>query len=237
MYNLTMGNELYKKTLSQNLKTIRRTHGLSGSDVAKILNTSQAKISYIEHGKGVLSAEDIAILSRRLNIPITTFFAGLSEDADITGVKNITQQLAEYGAAFLIKPSGVTLKQTPFEIVFINSLPYIEDDRLHKGLCAALIIHSSTNEINIDRIFSVIGNNPFLINKAYELSVLCLTVINNLDKKKFKQAKRATSQINKLLITSQGLLKSSGQNPLVNESNIDIADFTAFVEDCLNVKK
>ena len=69
-----MEQDTYNKTLSKNLKAIRRRKGLTTLDLAKILDVSQSKISYIENCKGVLSARDVAILARKLGIPVTAFF-------------------------------------------------------------------------------------------------------------------------------------------------------------------
>ncbi len=232
-----MGNEHYKKTLCKNLKAIRRSKGLSGNALAKILNTSQAKISYIENGKGVLSAEDIAVLSRRLNVPVIEFYSGLTDVLDLTKTKSLTHQLAHFGATLLIKPAGVALEATPFEEVFASSLAFIEDDRLHKGFCTALIKQASDHEINVDRIFSIIGNNPFLIEKALEQAELCLEIISRLDKKKLKIHHRSVLQLEKISNVAKGLLETKAGSRQSNRQNVELEDLTHFVEDCLNVKR
>src|SRR3989338_8459530 len=154
-----MEAESYKKTVNQNLRQIRESKGLSTAALAQILGVSQAKISYIENSKGVLSAADVALLSRRLNVPVTEFFHGLN-DGDESGVAPLIPHLARYGAVLLAKPKGIVLQALSFEEVFARTLGFLEDARVHQGFLAALIIHAATREIHVDRIFAQIGDNP-----------------------------------------------------------------------------
>ena len=123
-----MEKDTYKKTLSQNLRAIRRRKGRTTVDLAKILGVSQAKISYIEHCKGILSARDIAVLARRLGVPVTEFFKGLDKVDEISSSQALAGQLVPYGATLLIKSPNIPIKEIPFEEVFTQSLGFIDDD-------------------------------------------------------------------------------------------------------------
>src|SRR4051812_16438293 len=128
-----MDRDTYNKVLSRNLQTIRRSKGLTTVDLAKILGVSQAKISYIENCKGILSARDVAILACKLDVPVTEFFKGLDKVEDLSPSQVVAGQLAAYGATLLIKPQVTPVKEVPFEEVFSQSLGFMEDDRLNKG--------------------------------------------------------------------------------------------------------
>jgi transcriptional regulator with XRE-family HTH domain len=229
-----MEQDRFKKVLAQNLKSIRKSKSLTTSDVAKILGVSQAKISYIEHCKGVLSSADIAVLSRRLDIPVIEFFRGL-ETEDGSEIQGIIPHLVRYGAVLLAKPPGITLKSIPFEEIFGRSLGFIEDDRLHKGLCAALIVQAAKTEINLDRIFALIGGNDFLTNKAVEQARICLAILDRLEKRKKLHISRAKKQIRELLDLASKLLKIEIETGSAL-SREELLDLSEFVEDCLNAK-
>lgn len=230
-----MEQDIYTKTLSQNFKAIRRSKGLTTVDLAKILGVSQAKISYIEHCKGVLSAHDIAVLARRLNVPVTEFFRGIDKAEDRSTYQDLVANLVHYGAAFLKKPAGVVLKEVPFEEVITHALGFIEDDRLHKGFCAALIIQAATKEINVDRIFALIGNNPFLVRQVAEEAIVCLQLIPILDREKKLVGPRAENQINKILSVAKDLLGDKIVNRVLDMS--EISDLGSFVGECLHAKR
>ncbi len=229
-----MDNDQYNRLLSKNLRTIRKAKNLTTVDLAKILGVSQAKISYIEHGKGVLSARDVALLARRLDVPVTEFFRGL-ENAEQSEKTNLAGQLAFYGASLLAKSSGITLKAPPFEHVFVEVLSFVEDDRLHKAFCAAFIIQAATKEINDDRIFALAGNNPFLVLKTAEEAQVCLQVIEVLNRKKELVRPRAEKQISKILATAKELL--GDRKPAKTLSPAEIGDITSFVGGCLDAKR
>jgi transcriptional regulator with XRE-family HTH domain len=225
----------FTKALSRNLRSIRKSKGLTAVDLAKILGVSQAKISYIEHCKGVLSARDIAVLSRRLDVPVTEFFRGLDEPDNESGTKNLANHLVHYGAVLLSKSSGLTLSPTPFEDVFAQALGFIEDDRLHKGFCAAWITQAANREINVDRIFALIGDNPFLTVKAGAEAQICLKIIDLLSRKKDRILPRAKQQILKIADVANSLLNKPKSELILSEA--ELADLAEFVRDCLNAKK
>lgn len=229
-----MNNDTYNKTLSQNLKAIRKNKGLTTIDLAKILGVSQAKISYIEHGKGVLSARDIAVLARKLDIPVTDFFRGLDKDADSSEQKNIAGHLVHYGASHLAKSSGTILKALPFEEVFSHAFEFVEDDRLHKAFCAALIIQAATKGINTDRIFALTGSNPFLLYRIAEEAQICLQIIEILNRKKKLISPRAKRQISKIFSVAEELVGKKVNKAL---SIGELSDLALFVGECLHAKK
>ena len=229
-----MNKDTYSKTLSENLKAIRRSKGLTTVDLAKILGVSQAKISYIEHCKGVLSARDVAVLSRRLDIPVTEFFRGLDKVDDGSVYKDLVGHLVRFGATLLAKPSGITLKNIPVEEVFSETLGFVEDDRLHKGFCAALIIQAATKEINVDRIFALIGNNPFLVGRIADEAQVCLQIIKVLNQAEKRVSPRGARQIEKILSVANELQGSKKLKPRPPGEIEDLADF---VKDCLHAKR
>jgi transcriptional regulator with XRE-family HTH domain len=230
-----METDNYTKKLSQNLKSIRQSKGLTTVDLARILGVSQAKISYIEHCKGILSARDLAVLSRRLDVPISEFFRGITEPEDATGVNELVIHLARYGAVLLAKPAGVTLHAVPFEDVFARALGFIEDDRLHKGFCAAWIAQAARREINIDRIFALIGNNPFLTDKAAEQAQICLQIVDWLNEKKKQVHARSKQQISKIEFIANRLLANPHSKAVL--TNDELSDLGQFVEECLSAKR
>lgn len=230
-----MEHDRYSKTLSQNLRAIRKNKGLTTVDVARILGVSQAKISYIEHCKGVLSARDVAVLAKRLNVPVTDFFRDLSEDEETSGINGIVGHLVRFGATLLAKPAGVPLASQPFEEIIARSLGFLDDDRLQKGFCAALITHASRGEINTDRLFALIGNNPFLTAKVFEQAHVCLKVIDILIRKKQHINPRAKQQIQKVAAVSESL-HASPKTRSITTSDVEPADIAEFVKDCLNAK-
>lgn len=226
------------KVLSRNLRSIRKNKGLTTLDLADLLGVSQAKVSYIENCKGVLSARDVAVLSRKLNIPITQFFEGVGDSEDPTGLKELIVHLVRYGAVLLAKPAGVSPSIVPFEEIFARALGFIDDDRLHKGFCAALITQAGSKEIHVDRIFSLIGDNPFLINKAAGQASLCIEIVDSLTAKKVLVLPRAKRQIEKIQSLASALL---GSARLPQETDLvlsaeGLSDLAEFVEDCLNAK-
>jgi transcriptional regulator with XRE-family HTH domain len=230
-----METDRYTKQLSQNLRSIRKSKGLRTVDLAQILGVSQAKISYIEHCKGILSARDLAVLSRKLDVPIAEFFRGLTEPEDASGVNDLVIHLARYGAVLLAKSAGVALSTVPFEDVFARALGFIEDDRLHKGFCAAWIAHAARREINIDRIFALIGNNPFLTDKAAEQAQICLQIVDWLNEKKKQVPPRAKQQISKIEFTANRLLAKP--HSIAALTNDKLSDLGEFVEECLSAKR
>jgi transcriptional regulator with XRE-family HTH domain len=232
-----MSPDRYTRVLSQNLRSIRKSKGLTTVDLAKILGVSQAKISYIEHCKGVLSARDVAVLSSKLNIPVSEFFHGLNSPEDTSEIKELTAQLARFGAVLLAKPRQVHLKSVAFEDVFAHSLGFVEDDRLHKGLCAALISQGASKEINVDRVFAIIGNNPFLINKAAHKARFCIKVIDLLNSKNEQVNFRAKQQLEKIVSEAEHLSKDS--EPCSSETLLEneLVETAEFVKDCLDAKR
>jgi hypothetical protein len=208
---------------------------------------SQAKISYIENCKGVLSARDVAVLSRRLNVPITEFFRGLDSAEGASDRQQLVGQLVHYGAVLLAKPAGIVLKETPFEEVVNEALGFIEDERIYRGFCAALISHASRKEINIDRIFALIGGNAFLVLRLREVVRACLLVIRELNYEKKTVSPRAERQLRHIQATTNALvhLRHVGQ-PQATEgvksiytlpSTDQVGDLVSFVAESLNAKK
>ncbi len=232
-----MEQDHYTKTLIKNLKAIRKSKGLTATDVAEVLDVSQAKISYIENGKGVLSARDIAVLSSRLNIPVIEFFKGLEEIEGETETSEVISHLVRYGAVLLTRRQKLPINDLPFEEVFANALGFLEDDRLQKGFCAALITQAASAEIHIDRVFAQIGNNPFLLAKTKFQAELCLRVIEHLLEKKFKVNPRAKRQIQKIASLTQALLGKKDSNLVTTVTNEDVLNTAEFVEDCLNARR
>lgn len=232
-----MERDRYKEALSRNLREIRKAKGLTTVDLAKILGVSQAKVSYIEHCKGVLSAEDVAILSKRLSVPIADFYRGLEDSEDPTGTNELVGQLVRYGAVLLAKPRGLKLEPLPFEEVFASSLGFIEDDRLHKGFCAALITQASRAEINVDQIFSIIGNNPFLMKKALDEARLCINIVELLATKGEHFRPRTKIQLGQIVSMAHFFT----YNPLTQNAEPkpqnELSDLADFVADCLHAQK
>jgi transcriptional regulator with XRE-family HTH domain len=230
-----MQQDFYSKTLSQNLREIRRRKGLTTTDVARILGVSQAKISYIEHGRGVLSARDVAVLSRRLDIPVTEFYLGLDKAEASSGQNELANQLAYFGAKFLAKPAGVQLSSPPFEEVIGEALSFIEDDRLHKAFCAALIIQAATSELNVDRVFALIGNNPFLVSRIAEESQICLQLIATLNRETNLVPARAKRQLERIRDLALSLAGDKIKNRPLSPG--EILDLASFVGECLRAER
>jgi transcriptional regulator with XRE-family HTH domain len=242
-----MNQSSFNKILSQNLRAIRKRKGLTTTDLAKILGVSQAKVSYIENSKGVLSAEDVAILSRKLNVPVTEFFRGLDSTVEVSNRQQLVSWLVQYGAVLLAKPTGIVLKEIPFEDVVNEALGFIEDDRIFKGFCVALISQAASSEINIDRIFALIGSNAFLVVRFREVVWSCIKVIRELNGKGKSISPRAERQLRKALDTANQLVHLGflGQTRTLNEAgsnreenaDIRIKDIASFVEESLDAKR
>ncbi len=230
-----MRQDPYSKTIRENLRAIRKQKGLTTFDVANILGVSQAKISYIETGRGVLSARDVAVLARHLGIPVIRFFVGLEKPEDTTAKGELANQLAHFGATLLAKPAGVPLSPIPFEEVFSKALSFLEDDRLHKAFCAALILHARAKEIHTDRIFALTANNPFLLKKIAEESQVCLQIIEILNRPEKRIGPRAKRQIEKILGIARDLAGASLPPRPLSPGEAD--DLAGFVGDCLHAKK
>jgi len=228
-----MEADFYKKAVIQNLRRIREQKGLSTTQIAKILGVSQAKISYIENGKGILSAADVATLSRRLGVPVTEFFQGMDE-TDTTGAKELTHQLVRFGATLLAKPKGITKSATPFENVFVQALSFLDDPRIHQAFHAALIEQASIREIHFDRIFSQIGSSPFLLIKALQEVHLALEVLRLYPKStKDKIPPRAKSQLSNFAEKAQEILASAGWKSEKGNAPFEEADAIAeFIAEC-----
>jgi transcriptional regulator with XRE-family HTH domain len=217
------------------LRAIRKAKGLTTASVAKILGVSQAKISYIEHCKGVLSARDVALLAKKLNVPVLEFFRGIDQEPEPTEREKLAGQLIHYGATLLANPSWVVAKYPPFEEVFSKALGYIEDDRLHKAFCAALVNQAATKEINTDHIFALTGNNLFLLRRVVEEVQVSLAVIENLNRYEAIVRPRAKRQLEKVQDMAKELsgAAASGRHHSIEE----IAEITEFVGKCLHAKK
>ena len=228
-----MEADFFNKTISRNLKLIRKSKGLTTEDLAKILKVSQAKISYMENCKGVLSARDIAILSKRLDLPITEFFKGLDAPGEHSEKDRVASFLIHYGAHELSNPLGLMLEVPTFEQVIQLALGYIEDDRLQKALCAALIAQSAKKDLNVDRIFALIGNNLFLVRQIAKIARLCLSVIEVSNREKVIVSNRSKRQLEKLANAAQDFSGSVALTPSPEETS----EVTRFVWKSLNAKK
>ncbi len=230
-----METDLYKKTVIQNLRRIREQKGLSTTQLAEILGVSQAKVSYIENGKGVLSAADVATLSRRLGVPVAEFFSGLDE-IDASGSKEIIHQLVRFGATLLAKPKGITKSSPPFEEVFVKALSFLDDPRLHHAFHAALIEQAATQVIHFDRVFSQIGSNPFLLNRSLQELRIALEVLRiypNVAKDKIPP--RAKTQLQFFAEKARETLASANWNAEEEKARIEEAEPIAeFVAECRN---
>jgi transcriptional regulator with XRE-family HTH domain len=247
MYNDTMAHDALSKALSQNLRSIRRSKGLTAVDLAKVLGVSQAKISYIENCKGILSARDIAVLSKKLNVPVTDFFRGLDTVSVASDRQQVVGQLVHYGATFLAKPAGILLKEIPFEEVVSEALGFIDDDRIRKGFCVALISQASRQEINSDRIFALIGSNAFLVIRLREVVRICGQIIRELTSKGKTVTPRAERQLRKIGELANGLIHQGyfSRPQTIDEAKMadavasigEIGDLAAFVEESLDAKK
>lgn len=234
-----METDSFKKTVSQNLKRIREAKGLSTSDLARVLGVSQAKISYIEHCKGVLSAADVALLSRRLNVPVTEFFRGLTE-IDSSGTHELIHHLVRFGAVLLSKPKGIIVEPRPFEDVFAHALGFLDDIRLHQGFLAALILQAATRELQIGRIFAMIGNSPFLVATAAHEARLAITIVDQLSRQNGFSGSRAKRQLLRIIESADRICKGAGWSgiaagPPIKEDQIP--ELSEFVAGCLDAKK
>jgi transcriptional regulator with XRE-family HTH domain len=71
---------------------------MSQADLAESLELSQGRISQLEHGRGSFAAEQLLLLSRLFNVPVTDFLAGAEEPSRHAQVQNA---LARFGASAL----------------------------------------------------------------------------------------------------------------------------------------
>lgn len=231
-----MNHDAFSKILSQNLKAIRQANGLTTTDLGKILGVSQAKISYMEHGKGVLSARDIAVLARKLGLPITDFFRGIeSQEEQPSELNLLAGHLAYYGATLLAKPPGIILRPVPFEDVICRALSFIEDDRLQKAFCAALITRASSHEINFSRIFALIGANTYQVSRILVEAQVCIQIISVIPSTSTWNGSRAKRQIQQLASIAAGIAgekKAARKLPAT-----EVKPMADFVEGCLSAKR
>lgn len=232
-----MERDRYKEALSRNLRAIRQSKGLTTVELAKILGVSQAKVSYIEHCKGVLSAEDVAILSYKLSVPIADFFQGLEKSGEPTETQALVGQLVRFGAVLLSKSRGLKLEPLPFEEVFATSLGFIEDDRIHKGFCAALITQASRANLQVERIFSIIGGNPFLMQKALQEARLCIRIVELLNAKDESLPSRAKIQLGQIASMAHFFTFNPSAGRAKSPSQADLLAIAEFVADCLHAPK
>ena len=70
--------KLVNKIIGQNIKSIRLDHGMSQSDVAKILDMSFQQVQKYENGLNRISASNLFLLAQSLRIPVEDFFTGIA---------------------------------------------------------------------------------------------------------------------------------------------------------------
>ncbi|HHA7464615.1 Cro/CI family transcriptional regulator [Streptococcus pneumoniae] len=89
--------------MSNRLKKLRKENGLTQSDLAKVLNTSQSQYGKYENGKTNLSIEDAKILAEYFGVS-TPYLLGLDDDSCIDGSKKMTPFQS------LVRDRGISLK-------------------------------------------------------------------------------------------------------------------------------
>jgi transcriptional regulator with XRE-family HTH domain len=66
----------FDKQLGENIKTLRKSYGLSQKAAGTALGYTQSQICKIENGKCTITAEHIIQFSRLFEIPVHLFFSG-----------------------------------------------------------------------------------------------------------------------------------------------------------------
>lgn len=87
----------YRNSVVKALKELRTANGLTQSELARLLDLSQARVSEIESGKGSLSAEQFLLLLGHFNIPVDRFVGRRSDTH--SELQNIISRLGAHHLA------------------------------------------------------------------------------------------------------------------------------------------
>lgn len=97
----------YRDRIVHQLRELRHENRLTQSELAKLLDLSQARVSEIERGKGSLSAEQLLVLLGHFNVPLDRFLDRTEDRRD-----QWQNTLARLGAHHLAEKRDVIVPET-----------------------------------------------------------------------------------------------------------------------------
>ena len=143
--------ETLKKNIASAVKKSRKERRLTQGELAKLLGITQAWYSQLENGLGSFTAEQLIVLSERLNIPISSL--GKKNGAD-TFQDKLQKELVRLGASNLYENVEVlpSEKLASINNVIVETLVSAESSRQILALVPVIIKNSNT--INVRTILN-----------------------------------------------------------------------------------
>ncbi len=90
--------EKYRQEIAKKIRQLRQDRQWTQKELAKLLGLSQNRLSEIESGQGSFTAEQLLLLSRNFNVPVSDFVTTKGK-AD----QKIQNALERLGAAHLLE--------------------------------------------------------------------------------------------------------------------------------------
>src|SRR3954468_5445049 len=88
--------------ISRKVRRLRTERGFTQAELAQMLELSQSRLSEIEHGKGSFTAEQLLIIVKLFNVPLSYFAASTVSVGD-----ELQNSLAQLGSTNLAETTDV----------------------------------------------------------------------------------------------------------------------------------
>lgn len=93
-----LDTEITRSDIARKIRNLRVHRGLTQTELSKLLNLSQNRLSEIERGQGSFTAEQFLVLLKYFNVPLNFFISGKNSHEG-----SIQNALARLGASHLVE--------------------------------------------------------------------------------------------------------------------------------------
>ena len=139
----------FRQQIARQIKEVRLERRLTQRELAKLLDITQARYSQIENGKGSFSAEQLIILMKHLNIPLSAFqLKGKQPDID----EQLQKALHYSGADELYEDSDVLPSERLEDINKLIVETIVAASSARHIMALIPIIIKNASDINLDHI-------------------------------------------------------------------------------------
>lgn len=162
------------------IQKLRQEEGVSAQFLAKVINVTQPTISRIEAGIASISAENLCVIAKNFNKPLSYFLG--EQSSLVYNEKDILRAgLVYYGATHLKSKRNIfILHHYRTYADFLNSaLNEVSDSRFTNALAATLFFQAYKNELNETRIISTVTHER-LIKNLFDILIIILAAENLL---------------------------------------------------------
>ncbi len=171
--------EKYRQEIAKKIRQLRQERQWTQKELAKLLGLSQNRLSEIESGEGSFTAEQLLLLSKNFNVPVSDFVSAKGH-AD----QKIQNTLARLGAHHLLENQAAlpSEKLEPVANLLYETLLVANSSRQITSLAPVIVNFATPSVLNqlwnhfdekhlLNRLGWILNNTSLAINLEREKSL------------------------------------------------------------------